>query len=93
MSNKKPTINETIEFEKRITILEENIRLFRERLKNGTSNPSDFLNITQIEKMWSDLSKSTQLMYSDMVRDILASADEKAIIKEKKTSTNEKESN
>ena len=93
MNDKKPTVDEEIEFEKRITILEENIRLFRERLKSGTSNPATFLNISEIEKMWSELSKSTQLMYSDMVRDVLASADEKSIIKEKKTTFEKMESN
>lgn len=78
-------------FEQRIQDLEQKIRLFRERIKNGMSDPKTFMTLSDIEKEWCNLSNSTEVTYSDIIKDIAASVDEKAIVKQKKTNSRKKE--
>lgn len=44
----------------------------------------DTIKSSEIEKLWSDLNKSTSKSYSDMVSAYLSTLDEKAVIKAKK---------
>lgn len=78
-------------FEQRIQDLEQKIRLFRERIKNGMSDPKTFMTLSDIEREWCNLSNSTEVTYSDIIKDIAASVDEKAIVKQKKTNSETKE--
>lgn len=78
-------------FEDRLQVIEQNIRHFRETFKNRTKDPKNFLTLTDIEKMWSELNNSTELIYSDIIKDMIKEIDEKSLIKEKKTSSEAKE--
>ncbi len=78
-------------FENRIEVLEQKIRLFRERIKKGMSDPNAFLTLSEIEREWSNLSDSTEVIYSDIIKDLASSVDEKAIVKQKKTNSEKKE--
>jgi hypothetical protein len=53
----------------------------------GTSNPDDFLSISDIERLWSELRGSTSLLYSDMLSELLSSIDESELIRKKKPNT------
>jgi hypothetical protein len=57
---------------------------FRQRIISGTSDPDNFLTISEIERLWSELRGNTSLLYSDMLSEILASIDDSEIIRKKK---------
>ncbi len=59
-------------------------------LQNGTSNPDDFITITQLEEKLSLLRSSTTKTYSDIVSSYLDSLDETELIKRKKGNTEER---
>lgn len=72
---------------------EELIRMvdeFRERIKAGTSSPDDFLTITEIERLWSELKGNTSLLYSDMLSELLSNANESELIRKKKLNTEQR---
>lgn len=56
---------------------------FKEKLKLGTSNADNFLTISEIEQLWSELRGNTSELYSDMVQDLLSTADESDLIRKK----------
>ena len=60
---------------------------FRQRIIAGTSNPDNFLSISEIERLWSELRGNTSLIYSDMLSDLLSATDESALIRKKKLNT------
>lgn len=60
---------------------------FISELQNGTSNPDEFITITQLEEKLALLRSSTTKTYSDIVSTYLSSLDEKELIKRKKEST------
>lgn len=64
---------------------------FRERIITGTSNPEEFLTISDIERLWSELRGNTSLLYSDMLSDLLTNIDESDIIRKKKPSIKKRE--
>lgn len=64
---------------------------FQERLRAGTATAEAFLSISDIELLWSELRFNTSEIYSDMLQDMLSSADESDLIRKKKRSTREKE--
>ena len=49
---------------------------FKEKLQMGTSSADDFLTISEIEQLWSELRGNTSELYSDMVQELLSTADE-----------------
>jgi len=63
---------------------------FRQRIITGTSNPDNFLTISDIEQLWSELRGDTSLLYSDMLSDLLADVDESELIRKKKLSIEKK---
>ena len=63
---------------------------FRERIIVGTSSPDNFLTISEIERLWSELRGDTSLLYSDMLSDLLNDVDETELIRKKKTEYREK---
>lgn len=67
------------------------IELFRQRIIAGTSNPDNFLTISDIERLWSELRGDTSLLYSDMLSDLLSEVDESELIRKKKRNTEKKE--
>lgn len=73
-----------------IVEIEKKLGEFREKLDAGTSNPDNFITLSEIEKEWALLSKTTSKTYSDIVSTYLSEMDERAIIKAKKENTNER---
>ena len=67
------------------------IREFREKFIAGTSDANNFINITQIELLWSELQNSTNNIYSDMIRKLMSEVDESDLISKKKLATEAKE--
>ena len=56
---------------------------FREKIIEGTTNPDDFLSITDIENLWSKLRGDTSLLYSDVLSEVLSNIDESELIRKK----------
>lgn len=71
-------------YEDTLQEVQRNIEKFKNALDEGTKEPENFITISEIEKLWSDLNKSTSKSYSDMVSAYLSALDEKAVIKAKK---------
>jgi len=73
---------------------EEIIRMvdeFRQKIKTGTSKSENFLTITDIERLWTELRGETSHLYSDMLTELLSNIDESEIIRKKKLNTGKKE--
>ncbi len=56
-------------------------------LQNGTSDPENFITITQLEEKLSLLRSNTTKTYSDILSAYLSSMDESELIKRKKGNT------
>lgn len=59
-------------------------------LQNGTSDPDDFITITQLEEKLALLRSNTTKTYSDILSAYLNSMDETELIKRKKGNTGER---
>ena len=64
---------------------------FRKRILAGTSDPDNFLTITEIERLWSELKGDTDLLYTDMLSELLSNMNESELIRKKKLKTEQKE--
>ena len=64
---------------------------FRQRIIAGTSDTDEFLTMTEIERLWSELRGNTSLLYSDMLSELLSKADETGLIRKKKENIEKKE--
>lgn len=74
-----------------INEIERLIREFKEKFSAGTSDVDNFMNISQIELLWSDLHDKTNNIYSDMIRKMMSEVDESDLIRKKKEASNSKE--
>ena len=72
--------------EELLRILEE----FRQKIITGTSNPDNFLTISDIEGLWSKLRGDTSHIYSDMLSGLLSDIDETEVIRKKKLNIEKK---
>ena len=63
---------------------------FRQRIITGTSNPDNFLTISDIEGLWSKLRGDTSHIYSDMLSELLSNIDETEVIRKKKQNIEKK---
>ena len=63
------------------------IDCFVEKFKARTSNPENFMTITEIEQMWSELRGNTSDLYSDLLEEALAHVNEAELVRKKKQST------
>ena len=63
---------------------------FRQRIIKGTSDSENFMTISEIERLWSELRGDTSLLYSDMLSELLSDADESELIRKKKRNTEKK---
>ena len=70
--------------------LERLIDEFKEKFKSRTTNANDFITIHEIERMWGELLGNTQNIYSDMIRELISSTDERELIRQKKENTRRK---
>lgn len=64
---------------------------FREKFKERTADTNNYITIHEIERMWGELLGNTQNIYSDMIRELISSQDEKELIRQKKGNTRRKE--
>jgi len=71
--------------------LERLIDDFKDRFNERTADPSNYITIHEIERMWGELLGNTQNIYSDMIRDLINSQDEKELIRQKKGSSRRRE--
>ena len=65
--------------EKLIRLVDE----FREKIKKGTRDPENFLTISEIEHLWSELKGNTSVLYSNMLEETLAEIDESELVDKK----------
>jgi len=66
------------------------LEVFKQRIVDGTSDPDNFLTISDIERLWSGLRGDTSLLYSDMLSDIISDIDESELIRKKKENIEKK---
>jgi len=64
------------------------IREFKEKFRAGTIDADNFMTITEIELLWSELQNKTNNIYSDMIRKLMSEVDERDLIRKKKDSIN-----
>jgi hypothetical protein len=69
------------------------INAFCDDMEKGTRSAENFININDIDNMWSTLQSATSEIYSDMVGELVSSVPEKEIIAKKKLNIEKMESN
>lgn len=67
------------------------VKEFEEKIQNGTEDPERFLTLTEIEELWGILIGETNVLYSDMLQNLIQNIDEKEIVRSKKENTRPKE--
>jgi len=63
------------------------IKEFQEVFKGKTSQTEKFLTINELEILWSELRNNTEVLYSDMIRQLMSTIDERDIVRKKKENT------
>ena len=71
--------------------IERLIQEFKEKFVAGTSDADNFMTISQIELIWSELQNRTHNIYSDMIRKMMSEVNESELIRKKKDISNSKE--
>jgi hypothetical protein len=66
--------------------IERLIEEFKEKFEAGTSDAENFITMFEIEQLWSELQNNTNNIYSDMVRELMSTVDERDLIRKKKES-------
>jgi len=75
----------------KIEEIERLIRNFKEKFETGTSDADNFMTMHEIERIWTELQNSTNIIYSDLLQDLLSGVDESDLIRKKKENTDKKE--
>ena len=75
----------------RLAEIERLMEAFKEDFTLKTADVDNFITIHEIERMWGELEQNTLNIYSDMVREVMGSVDEKDLIRKKKVNTRQKE--
>ncbi len=65
---------------------------FKSKFEARTKDPDNFLTMSELEQLWGDLEQNTKVVYSDMVRSMLAKVNEKELVRKKKRRTPRKAS-
>ena len=63
------------------------IKKFQEVFKDKTNQTEKFMTINELEILWSELKNNTEVLYSDMIRQLMCSIDERDIVRKKKDNT------
>ena len=66
------------------------IKEFKSEFKAKTSDTEKFITINELENRWADLKNSTDVLYSDMVRQLISEVDEREMVRKKKQNTLQK---
>lgn len=80
MSDEKPNNSA----ETRIEEIKRLISEFEEQFRVGTMDERSFMTMSDLEKIWGTLQSNTNSIYSDMVRELMSSVDERKLIRKKK---------
>lgn len=67
------------------------VKEFEEKIQKGTEDPDRFLTLSEIEDLWGKLIGDTNIIYSDMLHNLIQNIDEKDLIREKKENSRPKE--
>ena len=67
------------------------IKEFKEEFSSKTSDSEKFMTINELENRWTELRNSTDVLYSDMVRQLMSTVDERDMVRKKKLNTPPKE--
>lgn len=67
------------------------VKEFEAKIQSGTEDPNRFLTLSEIEELWGKLIGDTNILYSDMLQNLIQNIDEKEIVKSKKANTRPKE--
>ena len=67
------------------------VKEFEEKVKNGAENPDRFLTLSEVEELWGKLIGETNVIYSDMLHDLIQNISEKELIRRKKENSKPKE--
>ena len=73
MDNSDPTIAK----------LQQLIEEFRSILQERTKDPDNFLTMSELESLWRKLRGDTNVLYSNMVEELLRNIDEKKLVRKK----------
>jgi len=63
------------------------IKDFKQSFKGQTSNTEKFLTINELENRWTELRNNTEVLYSDMIRQLMSEVDERDMVSKKKENT------
>jgi hypothetical protein len=74
-----------------IARIERIIQEFKEKFVAGTTDADNFMTISGLEMLWSELQNSTNNIYSDMIRKMMSEVDESDLIRKKKDNFGKKE--
>ena len=66
------------------------IKEFKSEFKAKTSDTEKFITINELENRWTDLKNTTDVLYSDMVRQLINEVDEREMVRKKKHNTLQK---
>lgn len=67
------------------------VKEFEEKIKAGTEDPDRFLTLAEIEQLWGTLIGDTNVLYSNMLQNLIQDIDEKELVRKKKPNTEKKE--
>ena len=67
------------------------VKEFEEKIQNGTMDPDRFLTLSEIEELWGRVIGDTNVLYSDMLQQLIRNVDERDLIRQKKENTRPKE--
>ena len=59
------------------------IKDFRSEFRARTSDTEKFLTINELENRWTNLRNSTDVLYSDMIRQLMSEVDEREMVRKK----------
>ena len=78
------TENTKHDFATEVAEIEHIIGRFKEKFALGTASAEDFMTITELELIWSELQQRTNNIYADMIRKLMSDVDESDLIRKKK---------
>ena len=67
------------------------VKEFEEKIQNSAENPDRFLTLSEVEELWGKLIGETNVIYSDMLHDLIQNISEKELIRRKKENSEPKE--
>ncbi len=62
-----------------------------DEIKAGVSDSDKIMSIFDLERIWTEHSKNTSQIYSDIISDMISATDQSELIKRKKENTERKE--